>query len=144
MTGQPQTYLHLDDVEMLRAYHAGNRSESVLNELRRRGLHAEIGEERPADWKAGAALPPSAPAPAPPFQFRPTPSELAGQKKDSDHRPILTTLGLLMAAGGFYFLFNPAAPDNDTIVNLQKLTMGESLMISGCVLFAAGMRPVRL
>jgi hypothetical protein len=55
-------------------------------------------------------------------------------------------VGLVFWAFGLWFLFNPSVPiDSDTVsqsvVNLQRLTMGETFTIAGSVFLAVAIRP---
>ena len=55
--------------------------------------------------------------------------------------PILGLAGVLLAVIGLGFLVSPAADGAAGIVNLHKLTIGETLTISGVILIAAQWRP---
>lgn len=155
LVDQPQDFLGLEDAEMLRAYRAGNRTPAVLADLRRRGLHADIGEARPTDWE------PSSPQAVkkPGFAFTPPAyfSSPSGDSSSSPHRnasselvergesSVLVWSGAVMMLIGLYFLVSPGGGEvlGQEIVNIQKLTIGETFTISGAVLLAAALRPRR-
>ena len=155
LVDQPQDFSGLDDAEMLRAYRAGNRTPAVLADLRRRGLHTDIGETRPADWE------PSSPQAVkkPEFAFTPPAyfSSGSGDSSNAAYRNATSELvergagsvlgwsGAVMMLVGLYFLFRPVGGEvlGQEIVNFQKLTIGETFTISGAVFLAAALRPRR-
>lgn len=52
----------------------------------------------------------------------------------------LLVLGTLLIVTGIYYLMNPSISSygSDAIVNLQRLTIGETASIAGAILVAAG------
>ena len=55
-------------------------------------------------------------------------------------KTVLTVIGILSLLIGLYFLLL-APGEGEGVVNLQRLTIGETLSICGAVFLAAGMRP---
>jgi hypothetical protein len=72
-----------------------------------------------------------------------------------ESRVPLTLLGLICIAAGVFFFLNPESPMNidrsslgmfaglipDSIVNLQKLILGQTLTLAGAIFLAAAWRP---
>jgi len=53
---------------------------------------------------------------------------------------VLTVLGLLASGIGLWYLFNPSVGPSE-VVNLQRLTMGETFTIAGALFLGAAWRP---
>jgi len=99
---------------------------------------------------AVAPAPPSpAVAPAPPLYSA---SKAASAGSAALLTALLTSLGLAFMLVGLNFLFNPGVPVDgayrgigsvlpDNVVNLQRLTMGETFTIVGAIFLAAAWRP---
>jgi hypothetical protein len=126
----------ISDKELLRSFRAGKqlgRSDpQVVSELRLRGF-AEETKGEPADAEPSATSRTTTNAVI---------DRIPARINEPDNLGMSLFGGVLFLAG-LYFLFDPSASGSSEIVNLQKLTWGESFTISGAVFLAIAHRPKR-
>jgi len=101
-------------------------------------------EQFDACWNCGTGR--SGERPSDPSEFRRRAADLQPKPPQERHAPeyvpLLGIIGVICSLIGLYFLVgNPSAPGDAAIVNLQKLTIGETLTICGVILIAAEWRP---
>lgn len=66
---------------------------------------------------------------------------MQSKRAESKGSSILGVCGLIVLAGGLYFLiFDPVSPGTD-YVNMHKVAIGQTLTIAGTILAAVQWRP---